>query len=1065
MANKTTKKAKRQGGKHAAEGHNADGTTDERFSAAETRPQFSSGRRRRNHKEEEDGGGNVNNDDNSDDELEKRPHRRDDDDDYDDGEGGFGHSLAEAIKSDDRFKEALSNQEKFGCVPLLDKYGRKTKQAKKMKKRAKNEKQSKTGSENEDEDEDENEIENENDQSTKSKNNKAKVKSKKAKGQSDSESEDEAVNGNENMGQQKEEDEEEDPLESNDMESRIAYLNALSRGEIDVSSSHDDDSSSDEDDNNDDDDDDDSDRDDASSSSTSSTSSVHGKAGVLDPSYNRLPGDFADQNEVDYDGRIIELTDEATPYLAILNLDWTNVRAVDVFAMLHSFCPPGTLKKVEVYPSDFGRKMMEKERVEGPSGLWKDYKQKMKNRNNNEAEGKESLDDDDDEDGRDDSDSDSDNCSESTDEDDEPVDAEDSLMPGEYDSDNDDDEHSNEEDMSDEEDILNIDEATAKLYSHFPHQSQLKSNNKHKSRNTTNLPEDEDDEGFDHEKLRAYEASKLRYYFAIATFTSPQAANDVYNHVDGMEMEHSAAEIDVRALPAEQYDETIEGRTLRDECTSLPAKYAPPDSVVTALRQSKVTCSWETGDAERENKLTRYGMGKEAWEALAGGDDIKFYLASDHSSADEDESEDGDESEDDSRGGGNKGNKEAKAKNVRALLGLGGSDDDDDDGMENGGLLAGRHESVSADSSRDNNESDVEQTEGVPTTKQSIKKLDQKSRHDSSDSEASEDDEEGETAKQVTYTPGKRNLEERIRSKLQSKQAVENGEQPDGGLTPFQKYLEKRKEKRRERRQAIRNKKKNQEENGGDASGEDGDGMYEVDPEFGVAQFSDEEEGDDDVMRDGGDNDDGFFLGESKKSKAGKSKKHKESLDEAAEEREKGPSTKEELELLIDGDDDEENEKDYDMRGLAKLEKNANKKLKGKRKRQMETLAANVSGQEFKIDTTDDRFAALLDGSDDRFGIDRTNPLYKETGAMKTLLEEQAKRRKKNQAKKTSSLENVEGVTELNKRAAANDGGGWVESSGGAMELSSLVKSLQNKISKKAAEEKPMKEKTKQHGQ
>jgi hypothetical protein len=141
---------------------------------------------------------------------------------------------------------------------------------------------------------------------------------------------------------------------------------------------------------------------------------------------------------------------------------------------------------------------------------------------------------------------------------------------------------------------------------------------------------------------------------------------------------------------------------------------------------------------------------------------------------------------------------------------------------------------------------------------------------------------------------------------------------------------------------------------------------------------------------------------------------------------------------------DEEHVKDYDMRGLAKLERHAGKKLKGKRKRQMETLAANVSGQEFKIDTSDNRFAALLDGTDDRFGIDRTNPMYKETGAMKTLLEEQTKRRKKNRGKKRD--------TEVNKpdkvanTEITGDKNGWVDKSGGAMALSSLVKSLQQKV-------------------
>ena len=138
---------------------------------------------------------------------------------------------------------------------------------------------------------------------------------------------------------------------------------------------------------------------------------------------------------------------------------------------------------------------------------------------------------------------------------------------------------------------------------------------------------------------------------------------------------------------------------------------------------------------------------------------------------------------------------------------------------------------------------------------------------------------------------------------------------------------------------------------------------------------------------------------------------------------------------------DEEHKKDYDMRGLAKLERHASKKLKGKRKRQLETLAANVSGQDFHIDTSDKRFAALLDGSDDRFGIDRTNPAYKETGAMKELLQEQSKRRKKNRNKRQDGKQASRKNEKAKARAEVD--GGWVEKSS---ELSSLVKSLQQKV-------------------
>ena len=126
------------------------------------------------------------------------------------------------------------------------------------------------------------------------------------------------------------------------------------------------------------------------------------------------------------------------------------------------------------------------------------------------------------------------------------------------------------------------------------------------------------------------------------------------------------------------------------------------------------------------------------------------------------------------------------------------------------------------------------------------------------------------------------------------------------------------------------------------------------------------------------------------------------------------------------------------MRGLTKLERHGKKKLKGKRKRQLETLAANVSGQDFHVDTTDTRFAALLDGTDDRFGIDRTNPAYKETGAMKELLQEQSKRRKSKV--KTNNSSKDEDV--------AGRGDNWKESSNGAMALSSLVQSLQRKVKK-----------------
>ena len=121
-----------------------------------------------------------------------------------------------------------------------------------------------------------------------------------------------------------------------------------------------------------------------------------------------------------------------------------------------------------------------------------------------------------------------------------------------------------------------------------------------------------------------------------------------------------------------------------------------------------------------------------------------------------------------------------------------------------------------------------------------------------------------------------------------------------------------------------------------------------------------------------------------------------------------------------------------------KIDKNKSKKLKGSRKRKQETLEANTSGQAFKIDTSDSRFSALLDGTDDRFGIDKMDPRYKETPAMREILDSQLQRRK---SKKKKKVEHLVNDVVVGSKSEEN-------SSSGALALSSLVKSLKSKVKK-----------------
>jgi hypothetical protein len=635
---------------------------------------------------------------------------------------------------------------------------------------------------------------------------------------------DDAIPTNENSYDDDSDDNSQNDDQNQDPTSRIAYLTALSRGELDLSSSSEDDDDSDSSD-------DDSD---------SPENDIHGKAGILDPSTREEEDD-------------VSISFEPSPYIAVLNMDWLHVRAVDLFAILSSFTPPGAVRKVQVYPSDYGLERMEKEKILGPLDVWK----KSKSRNDQEE--------DDDSEGE----------------------------PDTY-------------------------EGTPEV--RFEVEEDLET-------------------GFDSEKLRAYEASKLKYYFAIVEFASPEAADVAYKEIDGLELEHSSASIDMRTIPSSRLDAAKRGRELRDEALTIPSNYEPPDFVVNALQQTNIQCTWDEGDVVREKKLTQYGSGQ-GWQELGESDDLRAYLASDHSSDDDSEASRSDVSD---------ANDKGKASKLRNLLGL----DDDHDEIEDRSVGEIRA-----------SESDEE----IPI-------------------EASEV--EGE--KEITFVPGTRSLEDRIRLMVRGKEQE--------GLTPWQKYLEKRKQKRRERRQAARDRLQEEQR-----------GEYE----------------------------DEFFVDEGRDAAKGDNRAPKAGVRDHVSESNRAPSSKEELALLVAGEEDQEDTRDYDMHDLVKLDKLKGKNLKGARKRKTDILSANLRGGDFKINTKDNRFAAVLQGTDDRFGIDRTDPSFRDTDAMREILAEQTKRRK---ARKRAKKGHEHVTPDVNAEMAESSG-----VVGGAAALSSLVKSLKKKV-------------------
>ena len=81
---------------------------------------------------------------------------------------------------------------------------------------------------------------------------------------------------------------------------------------------------------------------------------------------------------------------EPSATFAVVNLDWDNVRAVDLMSTFASFVPKGgNIKSVTIYPSEYGKEQMQKEETEGPP---KDLFKSKKKRKDDDSDSDEELD-------------------------------------------------------------------------------------------------------------------------------------------------------------------------------------------------------------------------------------------------------------------------------------------------------------------------------------------------------------------------------------------------------------------------------------------------------------------------------------------------------------------------------------------------------------------------------------------------------------------------------------------------------------------------------------------------
>ncbi|KAI3438627.1 hypothetical protein D9Q98_001049 [Chlorella vulgaris] len=301
----------------------------------------------------------------------------------------------------------------------------------------------------------------------------------------------------------------------------------------------------------------------------------------------------------------------------------------------------------------------------------------------------------------------------------------------------------------------------------------------------------EEGDEVDQHRLRMYERSKLRYYYAVVTCDSPGTANRLYDECDGMELMKTACKFDLRFVPEEQ---SFEGRKVRDEASEVPADYAPPNFQARALQHTSVQLTWDADDDGRKRALTHRPNAEELKE-----DDFRAYLASDS---------EGRSGSEDGVGEGEGGEEEDEAairERYRSLL-LGGGDAgamQERQGKKDWGNSSGEGESSSDDEAEAAGKARVKDDKGMEM--------------------------------EVTFLPGLENLGERLLAKKREEEARK-------GETVWDAYLRRRREKRAEAKRKGRQLASDESDSdydgnggGGSESGSEGEGrdpffQQEADP-------------------------------------------------------------------------------------------------------------------------------------------------------------------------------------------------------------------------------------------
>ncbi|KAI9216638.1 hypothetical protein BC828DRAFT_393164 [Blastocladiella britannica] len=354
-----------------------------------------------------------------------------------------------------------------------------------------------------------------------------------------------------------------------------------------------------------------------------------------------LPDDDATEPSDEVFDEVLDRHDvplgDATRRIAVVNMDWDHIKAGDLYTVFGSLKPAGgSVERVTVYASEFGRERMAHEAQFGP------------------AIG--------------------------------------GATEVAMDASADEDESSSEDDENHDDDDRR--RSRPRLSEPEEEEERLPFSERKLKTNMRTLELEEDDEDFDPTALRRYQLERLRYYFAVVEFDSVDTAAHVFKACDGAEFEATANFFDLRYVPDDVSfadDEPYVRDLATPETGGVGYDARRAKFETKALQHTNLKLTWDMDDPTRM-LVTRKSMSYDELKKL----DFKEYIASDSdggdendggSDAGEDEEEDADQIARYRKLLGLDGNSNAAASAARTGSGkgkhrggpaaAGGSDDDE----------------------------------------------------------------------------------------------------------------------------------------------------------------------------------------------------------------------------------------------------------------------------------------------------------------------------------------------------------------------------------------------------